>query len=103
MSVAGGTGEDYSTCTSFAAVSRPTTRGFARVWQGVTDVFQRSMDACLLSTTWQFRYVSARSLSATRERTARFVPQGFAPDLLRSLRRECTPAPRRVARIALAP
>jgi len=103
VSLAGESGEDYYTRSSLTAVFRPTAGGgFERVWTGVGDEFERSMDACLRETTRGFRFVDARTLAVSHVRTVRFVERQFAGDLLSRLRRECTPAPRRVTRVALA-
>lgn len=102
VSVAGEVGEDYYTRSSLAVVFRPTASGFERVWAGVGDQVERSMDACFRVTTRGFRFVDAGTLSVSHARSARFIRQDLDADLLRTLRRECTPEPRRVSRVALA-
>ncbi len=103
VSVAGEVGEDYYTRSSLTVVFRPTAGGgFERVWTGVGDQFERSMDACLRETTRGFNFVDARTLAVSHVRTVRFVTQDFEGDLLSRLRRECTASPRRVSRVALA-
>ncbi len=103
VSFAGETGADYYTRSSWTVVFRPTASGgFERVWTGVGDQHENSMDACLRTTTRGFRFVDARTLEMSQVRTVRFVEQQFAGDLLSRLRRECTAAPRRVTRVALA-
>lgn len=103
VSLAGEAGEDYYTRSSLAVVFRPTAGGgFERVWAGAGDRVERSMDACFRVTTRGFRFVDAGTLSVSSARSARFIRQDLDRDLLRTLRRECTPEPRRVSRVALA-